>query len=417
MVNEESIQYFGKNQKLYIDREIGNGAQGTVFLAHFNQHQFALKLYKKTPSLTFVSNLINTTATVSPSDVFIWPKQVVNLSDGNVGYLMPLIPANYTPIIAILNGKRHFSNFQTMLMWCINVIHAMKKLHQKGLCFRDLNEGGFFADIFTGDARICDCDNIAPHNVKLEILGKMKYMAPEVILKKKMPNLYSDYYSLAILLFQVLTNGHPMMGARIANYEIIDERGEYVLFAVEPVFVYHKTNTINRPIPGYHDVVIERWRLLPKHVQEAFHQVFVDGIYDDKKRLSDQDWLSVFIQFYNDLLQCDECGFEFTRANIPHCPKCGACIPKRLILSIKSSRVVLEKGKMVIVDCDVDRPLGFVIANKIDPSILGMRNTSNEIWKSQVENVKAKDYSHGQVLPFQKYMKIQFGNQEYGKIE
>ena len=56
---------------------------------------------------------------------------------------------------------------------------------------------------------ICDNDNVAPYGDNLGIAGKCRYMAPEVVLGKKRPDLHTDRFSLAVVLYLLLFLNHP----------------------------------------------------------------------------------------------------------------------------------------------------------------------------------------------------------------
>ena len=68
-----------------------------------------------------------------------------------------------------------------MLKWCISLCTAFKRLHEEGYSYQDLNDGSFFFDPHTGELLICDNDNVTADKKNLGVLGKMRYMAPEIV--------------------------------------------------------------------------------------------------------------------------------------------------------------------------------------------------------------------------------------------
>ncbi|MCI7212771.1 MAG: hypothetical protein MR467_01290, partial [Bacillales bacterium] len=84
-------------------------------------------------------------------------------------------------------------------------------------------------DTNTGHKLICDNDNVTAHKRSLGVLGKMRYMAPEIVrgdkLRKngprQMPDTHSDRFSLAIILFLALCLGNPFEGRCLQKYMII----------------------------------------------------------------------------------------------------------------------------------------------------------------------------------------------------
>lgn len=132
----------------------------------------------------------------------------------------------------------------------------------------------------TGDVLICDNDNVTANQKNLGVLGKMRYMAPEVVRGEHLPDTHSDRFSLAIVLFLTLCFGNPFEGECLKKYDIIDEKSDMEMYGTNPIFIYHKTNSSNRPIRGYHTTALKMWPMLPSYIQEAFHRTFVDGLLD-----------------------------------------------------------------------------------------------------------------------------------------
>lgn len=267
--------YFKKNSEFQIDGTgnykvddlLGEGGQGEVYLVSDGKEKYALKIYKDSVSSDFRWNLKNNIDKGSPSDDFLWPKKLLECEDGRIGYLMDLRPKNYVSFVSYLTGKNPFKNRATLLKWCISLCSAFKKLHEKGYSYQDLNDGSFFIDTDTGALLICDNDNVTADKKNLGILGKMRYMAPEIVVGDAMPDVHSDRFSLAIILFMALCLGNPFEGERLKNYDIVDEKAEYEMFGKEPVFVYHKQNKSNRPIRGYHSSVLKRWAYIERIIK------------------------------------------------------------------------------------------------------------------------------------------------------
>ena len=278
---------------------LGEGGQGEVYLAECEGHTYALKVYKDIPDPDFCYNLRNNIEKGSPSATFLWPRTLVQTED-SFGYVMNLRPKNYVSFVSYLTGKNKFRDQATLLRWCIELCLSFKKLHEKGYSYQDLNDGSFFLDTDTGDLLICDNDNVTADKKNLGILGKMRYMAPEIVRgdtdprtkERQMPDVHSDRFSLAVILFMALCLGNPYEGERLKDYPIMDEQAEYEMYGEKPIFIYHKNDTSNRPIRGYHAGVLRRWPLIPIYMKEAFHRTFVDGLTDrENERTTELEWL------------------------------------------------------------------------------------------------------------------------------
>ena len=184
-----------------IKKELGRGGQGIVYLVNVEGKDMALKWYFKNPGKPFYNNLSSNVRAGAPAPNFIWPLAVTEEIDGTFGYVMEVRPTGYEDMGKFILAKAKFADVRAQLKACLQICSAFQKLHIRGLSYQDMNDGNFFINPQTGDILICDNDNVAPDGTSLGILGKAGYMAPEIVEGIKMPNRYTDYYSLAVCLF------------------------------------------------------------------------------------------------------------------------------------------------------------------------------------------------------------------------
>ena len=270
----------------------------------------------------------------------------------------------------------------------------------------------------------------------LGILGKMRYMAPEIVRgdidgrtkERQMPDVHSDRFSLAVILFMALCLGNPYEGERLKDYPIMDEQAEYEMYGEHPVFIYHKTDKSNRPIRGYHSGVLRRWPLIPIYIKEAFHRTFVDGLTErENERTTELEWLRLLTRYRDELVSCS-CGYQYPyglaeRAISECCPLCKS--PNQAeycILTVGKNRILLEPGKRIyahhldkyspLYNCEV----GEVIRNKNNPALWGLRLTSGGevLIKDAAGNERA--IPSGGVIPIVKGLKIKFNDTTIGEI-
>ena len=197
-----------------IIKELGRGGQGIVYLVDLNGEQKALKWYLNPPGEAFYKNLLNNIRTGAPSEAFLWPEYVTARQKGSYGYVMALRPKNYYEFGNFLLAKVTFKSFTAMLAAAMKICNGFMMLHRFGYSYQDLNDGNFFIDPYTGDVLICDNDNVMPEGERSGILGKARYMAPEIV-GGKMPNKYSDRFSLSVILFMLFYANHPFEGAKV----------------------------------------------------------------------------------------------------------------------------------------------------------------------------------------------------------
>lgn len=421
--------------KIIIRDFLGDGGQGEVYLVEFNGSSYALKVYKNKESSDFRYNLKNNIERGAPSSSFLWPKMLFDFDDGKIGYLMDVRPKNYVSFVSYLTGKNQFKTRQVMLKWCIDLCTAFKKLHEMGYSYQDLNDGSFFLDPQTGDLLICDNDNVTADKKNLGILGKMRYMAPEIVRgdknaegEQQMPDVHSDRFSLAIILFMALCLGNPFEGERLKEYDVVDEKAEYEMFGENPVFVYHKTDKTNRPIRGYHSSVLKRWAYVPLYVKEAFHRTFVDGLTDrENGRTTEIEWLKLLTKYRDEIVTCPHCGYEYIvgfaeKKRYEVCPLCGKETKDSCLLCVGKSVIVLELGKKIYLShidkysSSYNTAVGIVVANKNNPSIWGIKLALDD--KVEIKDVDGtvKTIEGNGVIPIVRNLKIKFNENMIGEI-
>ena len=185
-----------------INKELGRGGQGIVYLVDYHGKPKALKWSLNTPDQNFYNNLNSNILNGSPSDAFLWPEAITERQRGSYGYVMDLRPKNYFEFGNFLMAKAKFASFDAMLNAAMKICNGFMMLHRFGYSYQDLNDGNFFIDPQTGDVLICDNDNVMPQGEKSGIMGKARYMAPEVV-AGGIPDKYSDRYSLSVILFML----------------------------------------------------------------------------------------------------------------------------------------------------------------------------------------------------------------------
>ena len=74
------------------------------------------------------------------------------------------------------------------------------------------------------DVLICDNDNVTGNGNSLGVMGKARYMAPEVV-RGATPDKVTDRYSLAVILYLLLIGNHPLEGAK-TNVPVLTSKYE-----------------------------------------------------------------------------------------------------------------------------------------------------------------------------------------------
>lgn len=312
---------------------LGSGGQGEVYRVKGPDGEFAIKWYHadrclaKIDSAAFQKNLErnveNGVPKLSSGDTatqFIWPLKMVKPQNGSFGYLMKIFPDGYEPLKnVIFMRKRNSETGQIVaLRWAswftcvtaaLNIVRAFEIMHASGLSYQDLNEGGISINMQTGDVLICDCDNVSPDKTNLGIRGIMEYMAPEVVTGEKLPDRWTDQYSLAVILFRLFLHDHPMKGIEskeLHNSEHISQRdADIMIFGTKPHYCLASNNNVNPPDKILNADVCRLCLTYPLSLMNSFEQVFTQGVSEPKKRLTATEWRKVLLDVRDHLVLVD----------------------------------------------------------------------------------------------------------------
>lgn len=433
---EVEMEYGGKAKVLKV---IGSGGQGIVYLVEFNGMKWALKWYDinkiKRPR-DFRNNIQNNINDGAPSNKFLWPKYLTKENpDGTFGYIMELKPASFDSFVDILNTYKlvvdpvtgratkktvRFTSLTASITAAINIVNAFRQLHRAGKSYQDLNDGGFFINVETGAVLVCDCDNIAPDGSNFGIGGKPGYMAPEIVRGIAKPNVQTDKYSLAVVLFKFLFRGDPMEGEKVVKDICLTESSELKHYGQNAVFVYDPDDASNRPVRGIHDNVIKFWRLYPDYIRNAFIRSFTTGIREPSKRIIENEWQKMFIRLRSEIITCG-CGrTNFTSMFVKkdektyQCPKCGMEFAT-LGFSNRDYRMPLYIGSK-FYQCEIDPDsddflsvAGELVENKLKPNVIGIKNCSEKTWKVKMPDNIFYDIAPGKGFPIWNGLEIDFG--------
>ncbi len=408
-----------------VKKELGRGGQGIVYLVDYNGKDYALKWYIISCSEAFYQNLERNVKKGAPSNNFLWPEAVTEHQNGSFGYLMKLRPAGYEEIGAFMLAKAKFADVNCLLKACLQICTAFQQLHINGLSYQDMNDGNFFINPKTGDVLICDNDNVAPNGVNMGIAGKSGYMAPEIIEKETMPNLYTDYFSLSVILFILIYLNRPFEGAKVLSCPCMTEELEKKLNGKGCVFILDPTDDSNRPVRGVHTNVIRRWALFPQLLRDAFIRTFSrEAIVSPTKRLMDRSWQNLLVQVRSLYVKCPICG-KYTFINIDQnatvCLECGKNIVRPSVLKLGKYTIPLVPEQK-IYQCqtssenDYNKIVGEVIRNPKDPNKWGLRNLSGAQWTVSTPTGEAKLVDNNGAMPIIPGLKIRFTKEFTGEI-
>ncbi len=406
-----------------IIQKLGEGGQGTVYRVSVGGKEYALKWYHKGSVQNpkkFYQNLENNINKGAPTKAFLWPLFLTEQTDDSFGYVMELRPKNYREFSEFLLAKVHFATLTAAVNAALNITNGFRELHRNGFSYQDLNDGNFFIDPDTGDVLICDNDNVAPYGESLGIAGKARYMAPEVVRNIKRPDVMTDRFSLAIVLFRLLFLDHPLEGKRVVEAPCLTEELELKFYGKDPIFIYDPTDDTNRPVRGVHSNALRFWNMYPKFIRDKFITALSkDAMTENAPRMTDNDWQIAFTRLRDTIVTCP-CGCEnfINVAGDANCIGCGKRIPKPPILNCHNHKYGLALFPGVkMYRCHIDKDsddfnevIGEVNRNPKNPAMWGLRNLSDIIWNVETADGTIKPIGKGQVAPIASIKAIHFPN-------
>ena len=409
--------------------ELGSGGQGTVYKVSYNDKEYALKWYHKPGEEKFYKNLKQNIEKGSPAPFFLWPLFLTEKdSNGCFGYLMELRDSAYKEFSDFLLAKVQFSTVSAMIEAGIKICAGFQKLHGKGYSYQDLNDGNFFINPSTGDILICDNDNVSSADENMGILGKCRYMAPEVVRGETMPNPQSDRFSLAIILFLLFFNNHPLEGELISNCPCMTEKHEKKFYGFSPLFIYDPTDNSNRPVRGIHTNVIHLWPEFPQYVRDIFINQFSQKVLQEPgRRISEKEWIeNILLRMRHELVKCPSCGNEIfldTEKNDFRCSDCSFHVDLRVpIIQAGKYKVAVNRDKksyQYITDSSKQKLYvctGEIVESKKAPGLFGLKNLTQNVWMLTTKNKNNRPIAPGEVVPLLIGNEIAFGNGSSAKI-
>ena len=341
---------------IVIDKKLGEGGQGYVYKIDYGGQPKALKIYKpgkmKDPK-AFYKNLKNNVSKGAPNASFLWPTDMLKWDGHTFGYIMDLRPSEYVELVDFMNAKKqvHFESFKAAVTAALEMTAAFRILHSKGYSYQDLSDGNFFINPQTGKILICDNDNVSEYGQNTGILGTPQYMAPEIVRGEAKPSTYTDRFSLAVVIFILITMTHPLEGKRHLC-EILTPKNEQIIYGTDPVFILDPTDRRNAPVAGVHTNIGIVWPELPDYVKNMFIKQFSKEIMmAPQRRATESDWQNMLIQLRSDIVRCGSCrGENFTHNEAkPVCSGCGKPLPiqRYLKLSGVNYKMPIVAGNIV----------------------------------------------------------------------
>jgi DNA-binding helix-hairpin-helix protein with protein kinase domain len=396
------LSFEGLSGPIKILRCLGAGTQGQVFAVNMAGEELALKWYFPTciasdPHLK--RRLSDSISRSAPNADFLWPialllptsetARLISLPEPGFGYLMRLRPSNFLGAFEHAGGDLEIS-LQNVVKAGFYLADAFHELHLKGLCYKDISLGNLFLDPSSGKILICDNDNVDVDGREFgNVLGTPGFMAPEILLRQAKPGAESDLFSLAVLIFRLLTRHDPLKGQLELAIRCLDEPARRRLYGEDPVFIFDPVDSRNRPDPGEHAAALLTWPIYPRRIQTLFEQAFCAGMKNPSQRPLTGQWKSAMARCLDQRVICPHCHQEAfpEHGNKATCWNCGEDLVQPTSMELAAGQVAITTDNELhsyhfdkLSSESLSQLVAKIVAHPSDPAILGLQNLTGELW-------------------------------------
>jgi DNA-binding helix-hairpin-helix protein with protein kinase domain len=402
-----------------VGAELGTGGQGTVYEGTTDDgRKVAIKWYLPAfQNRGLRESIGELVAKKAPSRHFLWPDDLVVNGD-EFGYIMRLRPPEFANLTAVLK-RRVKLTFRELVVAASQTVSAFKELQATGLFYRDISDGNLFLNPRTGDVLICDNDNVGSSRTPNTVLGTARYMAPEIVRGEKGPSALTDSFSMAVLLFLLLMNDHPLQGAKESQIHVFDAAAMRRIYGTSPVFIFDPVDASNRPVPGLHLNAPLFWQIYPKPIRDIFTRVFTEGLHEQGKRPSFGEWQAALAAAEDAIVVC-QCGRQnFVDDGPVRCWGCKRAVALPMRLVVGGRRTVMLNTDTVLYDRHITGKGGSAaspgdkraeVTRHPTQNVLGLKNMSPGQWFVQVPGKPSRAVEPGSSVRLAAGTEISFGD-------
>ena len=306
LTGETIITTDGK--KIKLGKLSGYGAQGVVYEDASGKKM--IKLYYPSGSNIVEEDIIERLRFIR--DVKM-PKNFVAILDiidkPYIGYVMEKVEG-HKPLNTYLIQDKNMSfsewynqglGLRERIFIGFIIAKAFGELERSNLSYCDISGNNILVQIDKAvsksvSIKMIDVDNIyVAGKGAASVLGTPRYIAPEVISRQKNPDVLSDNYSLAVLLFELLRVGHPYI-----SDDILDGTPEDEEAALAGKYDYVNDENSTNMLPA--DIV------LTDKLKVLFEKCFVKGKKNRIERPSAKEFEFALLEASNKVIKCPSCG-------------------------------------------------------------------------------------------------------------
>lgn len=406
MITANKKQYF-------LGEKIGTGAEGNVYKIK-DLENFVVKILRtsddpeKDNRKRLILNRLIAKDIDQSSTCLIMPR--VALDPPELGYIMPYYDDSISlseflsidpDIDFVENYLKGTFGFRKRLRTAAILFNALHHIHLEGLTFVDISPNNILVREDKWGIAFIDTDNLVVGNYEFpEVLGTPRYIAPEVLNKTSSATQESDVFSMAAIIFELLTFYHPFVGEDIMQSGP-DEEQEAYKGNRDYLLLENSKATMKNTICA--DV------FLSEKLKILFHRTFVEGLRDKFARPTAREYALELKQIYNDLITCqnDQCGIDYPMFYGKECPNCNTI---NKIFSVNYMLKTID-GDEIKSDSLISRKV-ITIKDNIDENDKRANSVNlyfhdfipNSEHKKAFANVKVKSETHQAEFAFRQSM-------------
>ncbi|WP_375460410.1 hypothetical protein [uncultured Enterovirga sp.] len=416
-----------------VGRKLGEGGQGAVYMCDVGGRQLALKWYH--PHVveidrTLRSRIERLISEEPPDKRFLFPIDLATINGRDeFGYVMPVVSEDRRPFSDIRSPppNRLVLSLETWATVCYEIAESFQNLHTRGLCYQDINFGGFFIDPIRGGVLICDPDNITAEGLLGGVLGAPGFMAPEIVRGEAIPSSRTDLHSMAVVFFYALFQWHPLHGRREAALETRTLDTLAAFYRSEPPFMFDPGDGSNRPPGGdpFFDWLTARWTAMPASLRDLFLRTFTKGLRNPDERVVELEWRAAMARLRDAVTRCPACAFEVPLEPAPagtpqpQCPACQATVPRPVRMTLGRYLVPMLPTRQLYAH-HVDGTAAITLRDSVasvdvhpsDETIVGLRNLTPSAWQGRTGDGKPIVIVPGRTIRILDGLGIDFGRRE-----
>jgi serine/threonine protein kinase len=323
MLLEEIISVYDQDERRYdLTLELSSGGQGQVYRTRSSTDLVKLFINK--------GNALNEIARVRRMPLMDLPvARPMSLIDEPGGYTLQfqrdmdvVRSLKFAHINSVKDWWLDTGGLGRRVLLAAKIASIFELLHSRGLVYGDVSSNNIMVSksIEYDEVSLIDIDNLFYFGEKDSWqIWTPTYSAPEVSVNASVPSFASDDFSLAVVLYEMITMVHPFMDGDSVK-QAPTESGYYqdALHCMVPsvLDVSENNECLNYPIQ-------KKEELLSSNLIKLFDQMFKNRNINIENRPRVGTLRLNLVRDFLRIIECEKCSWSYSLDNLSICPDCG----------------------------------------------------------------------------------------------